>query len=65
LIDKQLVLDTLETALDYKWGFDQFSDMQKDVVKKLQEMASNLTKIAGKKQKHTCFCNFLILHNNN
>jgi hypothetical protein len=64
LIDEQHVLDTLENASDYERGFGQLDEVQKVVVRKLQEVASDLTKTVGKKRKRACSCDFQIPHNN-
>ena len=61
LTDEQQVLDTLEEASDYERGFDQLNEVQKGVVKKLREVAGDLTKTAGKKQKCVCSCDFSYL----
>ena len=60
LIDEQQVLDALDDASDYERGFGRLNDVQKGVVRKLQEVAGNLTKTAGKKRKHACSCDFQI-----
>ena len=58
LTDEQQVLDTLEEASDYERGFDRLNEVQKGVVKKLREVAGDLTKTAGKKWKCVCSCDF-------
>src|SRR5271168_3679200 len=54
-IDKQCVLETLESASDYDRGFDRLDEKGKAIVKTLREWAGDLAKAAGKKRKHTAF----------
>jgi hypothetical protein len=49
LVDEQQVLDALEKASDYERGLERLDDVQKGVVKKLQEVAGDLSKVVGKK----------------
>ena len=51
LVDEQRVLETLENASDYERGFARLDGEQKDVVRKLQEAAGNLSRAVGKKRK--------------
>ena len=54
-MDEQHVLDTLDKASDYDRGLGRLDDKQKGNVKKLQELAGDLTKVVGQKQKHAYF----------
>jgi hypothetical protein len=58
LVDEQQVLDTLEKASDYERGFGRLDDGQKDMVRRLREMAGDLAKTVGKKRKRACPCDF-------
>ena len=51
---EQRVLDTLERASNYERGLERLDDAEKGIVRKLQEVAGNLSKLVGNKQKHTC-----------
>ena len=54
-IDKQHILEKLESASDYKTGVAQLDDNGKAIMKKLQELAGDPdlpAKVAGKKRKH-------------
>jgi len=53
LIDKQRVLEVLESAPDYEQGFARLDDGQRGLVEKLHEAAGDISKAAGKKRKHT------------
>ena len=64
LTHEHQVLDALEEASDYETGFGQLNEVQKAVVKNLQEVAGDLPKTAGKKRKHVCFHDFQFLHDN-
>lgn len=64
LTHEQQVLDALEEASDYERGFGQLDEVQKAVIRNLQEVAGDLPKTAGKKRKCTCSCNFHFPHNN-
>jgi hypothetical protein len=61
---EQQVLDALKKASNYERGFDQLDEVQKAVIKNLQEVADDLSKIAGKKQKCICSYNFHFWYNN-
>jgi hypothetical protein len=52
LVDEQQVLEALEKASNYERGLGQLDEVQKGVVRKLREVAGDLTKVAGRKQKH-------------
>ena len=45
LVAKQQVLEKLEEALDYKRGLERLDDEQRGIVQKLQEMASDHSKV--------------------
>jgi len=47
-------LDTLERASNYKRGLERLDDAEKGVVRKLWEVAGDLSKLVGNKWKHTC-----------
>jgi len=64
LTDEQQILEALEEASDYEEAFGRLNEVQKGVVKKLQEVAAGLTKTAGKKRKRESSRNFQIPHNN-
>lgn len=49
LVDKQQVLEALESALDYEQGLSRLNDKQRGLMKKLDEAAGNFSKVAGKK----------------
>ena len=49
LMDEQQVLEALEKASDNERGLSQLDEVKKGVVRKLQEVAGDLTKVAGKK----------------
>jgi hypothetical protein len=53
LVDEQWVLDTLENASDYKKGCARLDETQKSIVRRLQEVAGDLSKVVGKKRKST------------
>ena len=55
LVVKQQVLEVLENASNYEEGLRMLDDVQKGVVQKLQEIAGDITKVVGKKQKYTHF----------
>jgi len=57
-VDKQCVLDTLESASDYEQGIEQLDENGKAIVKKLREWAGDLAKVTGNKWKHTSFYMF-------
>ena len=44
-------MDVLENALDYERGCQRLDETQKGVVRRLQEVAGDLSKVVGKKQK--------------
>jgi hypothetical protein len=46
-------LDTLERASNYKRGLERLDDAEKGVVRKLREVAGDLSKLVGNKRKHT------------
>ena len=54
LVDEQQALDILEDSSDYERGFERLDEVQKGIVKKLQEAAGDLSKVVGSKQK--CMC---------
>ena len=65
LVNEQCVLDTLDEASDYERGLGRLDNKQKGVVRKLRELAGDLTKVVGQKWKCVFFYNELyILHNN-
>ena len=49
LVDKQQVLEALESASDYEQGLSRLNDKQRGLIKKLDEAAGNFSKVAGKK----------------
>jgi hypothetical protein len=49
LVDKQLVLEALESASDYEQGLSRLNNKQRGLVKKLYKAAGNFSKVAGKK----------------
>ena len=49
LVDKQQVLEALESASDYEQGLSRLNNKQRGLVKKLYEAAENFSKLAGKK----------------
>jgi hypothetical protein len=53
LVDEQWVLDTLENVSDYKSGCKRLDKTQKGVIRRLQEVAGDLSKVVGKKWKST------------
>jgi hypothetical protein len=53
LVDEQRVLDALENASDYERGLERLDDVQKGAVKRLREVAGDLSKVVGKKRKRT------------
>jgi len=55
LVVEQQVVEALESTLDYEESLQRLDDMQKSVVQKLCEIAGDITKVAGKKRKHTHF----------
>jgi hypothetical protein len=56
LVNEQYVLDTLDKASDYERGLGRLNNKQKVVVRKLWELAGDLTlKVVGQKWKLTCF----------
>lgn len=54
-VNKQRVLDTLESASDYEQGISRLDENGKAIVKKLREWAGDLAKVTGNKQKCTSF----------
>jgi hypothetical protein len=52
-VDKQLVLEALESASDYEQGLSRLNDKQRGLVKKLYKAIEIFSKVVGKKQKHT------------
>ena len=62
LVDEQRVLDTLENASNYKSGLERLDDAEKGVVRKLREVAGDLSKLVGNKRKCTCVCDSRIHH---
>jgi hypothetical protein len=54
LVDEQRVLDTLERASNYERGLERLDDAEKGVVRKLREVAGDLSKLVGNKRKRTC-----------
>jgi hypothetical protein len=62
LTHEQQVLEALEEASDYETGFGQLDEVQKAVGRNLQEVAGDLLKTAGKKQKRTCSYDFHFPH---
>ena len=54
-VDKQWILDNLESASDYNRGVEQLNEKGKAIVKKLREWAGDLAKVAGTKQKRMHF----------
>ena|ERR1700726_370572 len=58
LVDEQRILEALEKASDFEKSLEELDDAQKDVIRKLQEAASDQGKIAGDKQK----CTHIICH---
>jgi hypothetical protein len=63
LTHEQQVLDTLEEASDYERGFGRLNEVEKGMVKKLQEVAGDIAKTAGRKRKCVCSCDFEFPHN--
>jgi len=55
LVNEQRVLDTLDKASDYERGLGRLDDKEKGIVRKLRELAGDLTKVVGQKRKRTCF----------
>lgn len=55
IIDKQRILEALESASDYEWGFEKLDDKGKAIVKKLRQWGGDLVKVTGKKRKHTVY----------
>ena len=51
LVDEQQVLDALENALDYERGCERLDETPKGVVRRLREVAGDLSKAVGKKRK--------------
>ena len=51
MVDEQWVLDMLENASDYERGCKRLDETQKGIVRRLQEVAGDLGKVVGKKQK--------------
>ncbi|KAF8230396.1 hypothetical protein L208DRAFT_1400622 [Tricholoma matsutake] len=51
LVDEQRVLDALENASDYERGCERLDETQKGVVRRLREVAGDLSKAVGKKRK--------------
>ena len=54
-VDKQHVLDTLESASDYERGIEWLDENGKAIVKKLKEWGGDLAKVTGNKRKHMSF----------
>ena len=53
LVDEERVLEALETASDYERGLERLDEAQKGVVRRLREVAGDLSKVVGKKRKST------------
>jgi predicted RNase H-like nuclease (RuvC/YqgF family) len=53
LVDEEQVLEALEKASDYERGLERLDEAQKGVVRRLWELAGDLSKLIGKKQKST------------
>ncbi|KAF8219758.1 hypothetical protein L208DRAFT_1417721 [Tricholoma matsutake] len=51
LVDEQRVLDALENASDYERGCKRLDETQKGIVRRLREVAGDLSKAVGKKRK--------------
>ena len=51
LVNEWRVIDALESASDYERGFQRLDDAQKGLVHKLREIAGDVAKVVGKKQK--------------
>jgi hypothetical protein len=51
LVDEQQVLEVLEKASDYERGLGRLDEGQKGVVRRLWEVAGDLSKVIGKKWK--------------
>ena len=57
VVDEQRVLDALEAASDYERGLGRLSEVDKGIVQKLRELAGDVSKVIGRKRKHSCsFC---------
>jgi hypothetical protein len=52
MVDEVQVIDKLETASDYERGLGRLDKKSKAVVQRLQELACDVVKVAGAKQKH-------------
>jgi hypothetical protein len=50
-VEEDCVIETLESASDYERGLGRMGEQEKGVVQKLRELASDITKVAGKKRK--------------
>jgi len=53
LVDEQRVLEAEEEASDYERGLGKLDDKQKGVVRKLRELAGDISKVIGNKRKRT------------
>ncbi|KAF8229004.1 hypothetical protein L208DRAFT_1214064, partial [Tricholoma matsutake] len=53
LVDEQRVLDELENASDYKRGCKRLDETQKGVIRRLREVAGDLSKAVGRKWKRS------------
>ena len=54
-VDKQRVLDTLESASAYEQGIEWLDENGKVIIKKLKEWVGDLAKVTGNKWKHMSF----------
>lgn len=52
-VDKQHILDILESASDYKKGVEQLDNKGKAIMQKLRELGGDIAKVARNKLKHT------------
>ena len=58
MVDKQHILDKLEASSDYERGLKWLGGAGKATVMRLRELAGELVKVAGNKQK--CTFNFVL-----
>ena len=61
LVDEQRVLDTLEAASDYDRALDELNSGDKGLVLKLRELAGDVSKVVGMKQKSMLYSSQYLL----
>jgi hypothetical protein len=61
LVDKDVVVDPLEKASDYKHGLEHLN-LQQKLVEKLKELGGNIKKLVGVKRKCMCITTSLSMN---